>query len=229
MRANRSRVFDFEKLYDDFVDFVWRNARRLGISESGAAAARGLLWKLSAMVLVMGAAGAGAGAMMNVIDGPTLAPRELAPRELASRKLASQEPAPTVTMRAVIPPTTRVTITPTTQPSTAPTDVEAPPPRASSSSSLAKETALLSKAQRALQSGDANQALELLDKHEREHAHGVLEEERSAARVIALCKLEKRAEATAAAADFLARYPNSPHARRVERCPRRIGKKDQNQ
>lgn len=34
MRLGRARVINFETLYDDYVDFVWRSARRLGIDDA---------------------------------------------------------------------------------------------------------------------------------------------------------------------------------------------------
>jgi hypothetical protein len=94
-------------------------------------------------------------------------------------------------------------------------DTGVPSARASAPSTLEEETALLRKAQRAMRDGDPERALDLLDEHDEQYANGVLREERQAARVIALCKAGKVAEARAAAARFLAERPNSPLAPRV--------------
>lgn len=178
----------------------------------GAAATGNLVWKLTASVVVMGAVGAGAGAMMNALDEPP------PPQATATNTV----PSAATTSAQVVAPTAVTSSAPPTAPKTTPPSRAAAP---RNRSSLAQETELLAEAQRALQTGQADRALELLDQHEDEHAHGVLEEERSAARVLALCQMQKRDEAHAAAARFLARYPSSPHASRVRRCPRRIADK----
>ena len=77
---------------------------------------------------------------------------------------------------------------------------------------VAEETRLLRRADESLRDGDALRALALLDEHGREFPHGVLSEERSAERVLTLCKLARRAEARDEAARFLRRTPDSPLA-----------------
>jgi len=77
------------------------------------------------------------------------------------------------------------------------------------------ELDLLQGAQDELRSGRADRALELLDQHEKQFAGGALREERQAARVLALCKAGRVAEARVAAAAFLVESPRSPQAARV--------------
>ena len=102
-------------------------------------------------------------------------------------------------------------------------------PRASSTSASAApgapedpldvETRGLGEAHAALQAGDAERALSLLEQQSAAHAQGELRQERAAARVVALCKLG-RAEARAAAESFLRENPRSPLTDRVRAaCP----------
>jgi outer membrane protein assembly factor BamD (BamD/ComL family) len=81
--------------------------------------------------------------------------------------------------------------------------------------SLAAEIRALGEARGAMQGGDPAKALVLLDEQSAAYASGQLREERTAARVLALCKLGKRDEARALAARFLADNPRSPLADRV--------------
>jgi hypothetical protein len=60
---------------------------------------------------------------------------------------------------------------------------------------LADEVAILSRAEGELHRGRAQQALVLLGEHERRYKNGILAEERMAARIQALCALERVTEA----------------------------------
>ena len=80
---------------------------------------------------------------------------------------------------------------------------------------VAGEIALLNQAQRALASGQANTALQLLDRHAREFPRGSLTEERAAARIIALCALGRGTAARAETAAFVRQSPESPLVERV--------------
>lgn len=85
---------------------------------------------------------------------------------------------------------------------------------------LVDETQELREAHGALQSGDPQKALKLLDEQATTYAGGQLREEREAARVLALCKLGKQDEARAKIADFLRDHPGSPLEGRVRGgCP----------
>jgi RNA polymerase sigma-70 factor (ECF subfamily) len=77
------------------------------------------------------------------------------------------------------------------------------------------EIALLSEAQRALSGGQPEKALQFLDEHARVFPHGALAEERTAARIVALCKLGRVVRARNEATAFLQRLPDSPLAERV--------------
>lgn len=93
-----------------------------------------------------------------------------------------------------------------------------PRPRASGGPAIGGELGMLQTAQRELRGGDADEALEVLDAHERKYGKGNLGEERMAVRVFALCQAGRAAEARAAAARFLAAHPQSPLASRVARA-----------
>ncbi len=80
---------------------------------------------------------------------------------------------------------------------------------------VAGEIALLSEAQRALASGQADRALQLLDRHARDFPRGSLTEERAAARIIALCALGRVTAARAETAAFVRQSPESPLVERV--------------
>lgn len=82
-------------------------------------------------------------------------------------------------------------------------------------STLEEETKRLREARKALRSGNAEEALALLDEQSAAFASGELREERAAARVFALCQAGKASEARAAAQAFLRESPRSPLAGRV--------------
>jgi hypothetical protein len=82
--------------------------------------------------------------------------------------------------------------------------------------SITDEARLLRDADRALKSGDAEGALATLALHAERYPHGVLEQERSAVRVFALCEAGHTAEARAAALTFRATHGPSPLGARVE-------------
>jgi hypothetical protein len=80
---------------------------------------------------------------------------------------------------------------------------------------VAGEIALLNQAQRALAGREPERALQLLDRHAREFPRGSLTEERTAARIMALCALGNVTTARAEAAVFVRQSPGSPLAERV--------------
>lgn len=70
-------------------------------------------------------------------------------------------------------------------------------------------------AQRALREGNAALALMRLDEHAERFRHSQFEEERSAARILALCALDRQAEGRALLGTFTRRFPASPATPRV--------------
>ncbi|HVR20495.1 MAG TPA: hypothetical protein VMS65_12380 [Polyangiaceae bacterium] len=76
--------------------------------------------------------------------------------------------------------------------------------------SLAEETRLLQAAQRELARKNTSVALALLDEHATRFPRGALAQERSAARVLALCDLGRSGDARRAAQAFIRSAPQSP-------------------
>ena len=80
---------------------------------------------------------------------------------------------------------------------------------------LLAEMALIQRARRALQAGQAARALEVLDAHARAFAQGQMREDRRVLRIEALCAAGKAPQARAEARMFLRTFPDSAHASRV--------------
>lgn len=141
---------------------------------------------------------------------PTTAPEVAAPGEPAPVDHAlppALEPAAPEAVEAT--PATRVRHVPATRREIAVAD-----------STLSEELVLMREAQRALQAGRATEALGYLGEHVRRFPSGVLEEEREAQRVVALCRADRAAEARALASRFLHERPTSPLRERVRAaCP----------
>jgi hypothetical protein len=164
------------------------------------------------------------------IGGTLMAPLALQEPERPAPAVPSSLPSPdraaTANARAVAPRVTAVAPSTTDWAPAAPTRSSVVPSvaeRGSAQSSaqpkraetLQAEAELLAAASGALGRGRAQHALELLDKHEREYADGVLAEERAAARVLALCETGRIDEARRHAEQFLHRAPRSPLVPRV--------------
>jgi len=80
---------------------------------------------------------------------------------------------------------------------------------------LAEEAGELREAQRALRSGDSNRALALLEQQQTLYPNGSLAQERSAAKVLALCQAGRAEQARLEAQRFEQLFPNSPLLGRV--------------
>jgi hypothetical protein len=109
---------------------------------------------------------------------------------------------------------------PTVQPAPNPPRAGQPPQPAfarTSVDSLPEEVRLLSRAEKQLNSGLAEDALKTLTEHEHRFPNGALAEERLAARIHALCTLGRTAEARAEMAKLGHAYPQSPHLERASR------------
>jgi len=76
--------------------------------------------------------------------------------------------------------------------------------------SAARELKLLSAAQAALRDADGQRAIDLLDQHAKSCPSATFWEERSAARVLALCLLHRKAQALGEAEQLVSRAPRSP-------------------
>lgn len=83
---------------------------------------------------------------------------------------------------------------------------------------LAEEVAILSRAGADLHAGRAAAALKALDEHQRKFPGGALTQERSAARVQALCALGRMKEAEAELRRLAKMSPRSPHEARARKA-----------
>jgi hypothetical protein len=84
--------------------------------------------------------------------------------------------------------------------------------------SLAEEVAMLSQASTELHAGRPAAALTALDEHRRKFPRGALAEERTSARIQALCALGRMNEAQAELARLARISPNSPHLARARKA-----------
>jgi len=92
----------------------------------------------------------------------------------------------------------------------------APARRTPSATTLVEEGRLLAKANALVQSGQARQALEVLRQSESRYPRSTLYQEREVLAVEALAASGATAAAKQRAARFLKRYPNSPHAGKLQ-------------
>jgi hypothetical protein len=102
-------------------------------------------------------------------------------------------------------------------PQTDPAQKKAPAP-SRSADSLSQEVAILSRASSELHAGRPAAALKALDEHQRSFPSGVLTQERTAARIQALCALGRTKEARSALERLARTAPNSPHEARARKA-----------
>lgn len=81
---------------------------------------------------------------------------------------------------------------------------------------LKAETAALREAQQALRMGEPDLALSLISKQNHRFSDGILQQERAAARIMALCQLGRATEGSAEVTRFALRWPKSPLLARVK-------------
>ncbi|MDI1482808.1 hypothetical protein [Polyangium sp. y55x31] len=188
----------------------------------------GLAWKGMVALLVGGAASAVA------ILGPTATHLETPPAATHLEAPAQKGKTPPAPTRAEAEPTVIPIDDPPPPPApelphaptvnaapkrTAPT-VATNEPSPEPTDPLLAETRRLRAVHGAMKDGDPEQALRLLDENSASAEGQSLRAERTAARVLALCKLGRVDEARAEAARFLSESPGSPLADRVRKaCP----------
>ncbi len=83
---------------------------------------------------------------------------------------------------------------------------------------LSEEVAMLSRAATDLNGGRPENALKVLDEHERKFGNGLLAEERTAARIQVLCALGRTAEAKTELERLAQRSPRSPQVERARQA-----------
>ena len=186
-----------------------------GAGAAGSALLAGTKW-LGAVLLVGGLGAGGVSAYRAARSAPSLPSTPVA--TAAPQLHAPSVRGPVSAPEAVTPLGDAPAEAPVSPPRrTAPLQ-EAPPAgralarESAPAGTVAAETRLLRRAEESLRSGDAAHALALLDEHARTFPNGILTEERSAERVLTLCKLGRTSEAREEAARFLRATPESPLA-----------------
>lgn len=200
---------------------------------SAASAAGSAGGALSVSLLAVGK-WVGGGALIGVVVATAAAPPEPSEREHAPvvahdpRASAPEAPAPIDPPRAeskaeVVRPNAPRVVRNTIAPRAA-ASIAAPPPAATTAARfepvvdpLQREIQLLDEARRALARGSASVALDLLDRHSREHSSGRLGPEAFVLRLEALIRAGQGDRARALARSWLSRHPNGPHAERIRK------------
>lgn len=137
--------------------------------------------------------------------GSSHAPPTNEPADLASPATATTDD------RAAEPPNAR------SDTSGSPTKRSAVEPQARAADPLREEIALLTRARRALERGDTDDALQTLEVHARRFPRGQMAEDRAALRPQVLCSAGNSGQALATAVAFARAYPKSAHADKVSR------------
>lgn len=159
-------------------------------------------------------------AVPSVVAQPSAAPLAVLPRPapepVAAPPTASVAPSVVAPQPTSVAPPVRAS-TPREAHSVAATPVASEPSAAPSVApargDLAREAELL----RSALGAPPARALSLLDDHAREFPRGALAEERDAQRVVTLCQLGRRDEASVSYTRFVAAFPGSIHRARLER------------
>ena len=199
--ADRERVF--QALLPRLGAGLGAGAAMSTPSTAPAAASGGIAIKVAAAIVVIGVAGGGLFLALRT-EPPPARPAATAPVPSAAAPRASIERVPESSPSAV--PRTEVT------------EKRAPAASSRPADSLAEEVAILSEASAALHAGRPAVALKALDEHRRKFPRGALGQERTSARIQALCALGRTKEARAELARLARTSPNSPHVARARKA-----------
>ena len=170
---------------------------------TAAASANVTIAKLTAAIVAMSVVGAGMFVMLRT-EAPPASPAataSVAPGAAPQRPVDQVPESP-----------------PFAVPQAQPSDEKRAPAAPRPADNLAEEVALLSQASADLHAGRPAAALTVLDEHGRKFPHGVLVQERTSARVQALCALGSMNEAQAELARLARTSPNSPHLARARKA-----------
>jgi hypothetical protein len=166
------------------------------------AAATGNIAKATAALVVIGVAGAGLFFALRTEPPPAMA------SATAPVTSARVPPAPVEHVPERAPP-----VAPRAESAEKRAPVASRP-----ADSLAQEVAILSHASAELHAGRPSAALKALDEHRRKFPRGVLAQERTSARIQALCALGRMKEAQAELARLARTSPSSPHVARARKA-----------
>jgi hypothetical protein len=193
--SDRERVF--QALLPQLGDSVGADVA----SATADGAVKGTFLKISAAIVGVGIAGGG----LYVALSPE--PTKVEVPSVVTAKLAPAPNAPAVDLPESTLPAPQAE--PAAKRSSAPSR---------SVDSLAQEVLILSRASSELRAGRPAAALKALDEHQRSFPSGVLTQERTAARIQALCALGRTKEARSALERLARTSPNSPHEARARKA-----------
>jgi hypothetical protein len=183
-------------------------------------AATSTLWSQTASGVLMGPAkfvvaavvvGAASVATVRGLNGSNTPPARNATVAAGVKEVRVAAPVPSASSNALVavPPTPTRSSNENRTAARQATVASGGPVEAESPDRLRQETRMLRAAQQALRSGDAAGALSLLEQQDHAFQSGQLQEERSAARVLALCQMGRLTEARSEALRFERRWPTS--------------------
>ena len=215
--ALRPSDADRERVFQALLPRLGPGAGTEGINapSPAPAAAKGMVVKISTVLVGLGIAGAGLFLALRTESPPA--------RPAATAPVGPPPAAPAATTPVTSPavPPARVEPVPASAPSSSPqagSGEKLAPAAPRPADSLAEEVAILSQASSELHAGRPASALKTLDQHRRRFPRGVLGQERTAARVQALCALGRMKEAQAEIARLARSSPNSPHVARARKA-----------
>jgi len=154
---------------------------------------------------------------------PVQAPRESAPQRDGGRAEPRKAGGQAKVVKAPQPePAPQLPAPRKIEPRAAPPKAPSPPPTIPTTETKPDdELALIVKAEAALRANHPERVLRLLQTHERRHPSASTSEERSALRILALCKLGRIEEGRGLRHSFLEQYAASAYRSRIESaCPR---------
>ena len=201
--ALRPTDTDRERVFAALLPQIGAGLAADGMSGAAQAsgAAKATLFKISAALVGLGVAGGGL--FYALRPEPPPAPTAVS---------APAKPVPVVTP-PVAPAPDPAPVVPQAEPAQ-----KRSPAASRSADNLAAEVAILSRASAELRAGRAALALKALEEHQREFPGGVLAQERSAARIQALCALGRTKEAQSELARLSRTSPSSPHVARARKA-----------
>lgn len=184
------------------------HAASTAASGAKAAGAAALKWWIASAVIV--SAVTGYVALSSKPQAPVLAPPK--PSKAITAPLDEPVPVPAPAPALAVDETATEALLPERPTRTA----TAKKRGAASTNSLGDELELLHRAQSAWRAKDAAQAMALLDQHRSRFPRSELKLERDGLRVLTLCELGRKTEATSLAHKLLERAPRSPLRATIE-------------
>jgi len=180
------------------------HAATAGSSSASVASGAALKWWIGTTVVAASLAGYVA------LSAPEAAPVKTPAAPSIAAPAQPTETAPTLPAALPVAPE------PTAQPAAAAVPAHRPAAKKHGAATLHEELELLHRAQSAWRAHEPSSALGLLDEHRSRFPRSQLRLERDGLRVLTLCELGKKAEATALAKKLIERAPRSPLRATIE-------------